>query len=101
MDILGIIRGMNPIDYFRVGAALFVFIGIFVGLTAQAIRNYRSGQTQMPLVLNSSLMLASFCRAVFFLLSGEYLLMLVDFYGFAMSAILASQTFGLFLKPQT
>ena len=97
-NMLPNMREWGAIDYFRAGTVIFAPIGIIFGLTAQAIENYQIGETHMPWMLNGPLMIASFCRAMLFLLKREYQLMAIDLYGFAISAILFSQTFGFFLR---
>ena len=91
---------MELISLFRGGAFTFGLIGILFGLTAQAIRNYKQGESRMHLTLNGPLMLGSFCRGGFFYLSGEYMLMSLDMYAFIVSAILTFQSFGVFLRPK-
>ena len=92
---------MDPIAFFRGGAFTFGLIAMFVGLTQQAVRNYRQGESRMPLSLNGPMMVASFCRGAFFFLSGEYLLMGLDCYGFTLSTVLTLQGFGLLVRPKT
>ncbi len=91
---------MELITVFRFGAATAGLTALLLGLTTQAWRNYKQGESRMPFVLNGPMMIASFCRGGVFYANGEYLLMSLDCYGFALSTILTLQEFGMFVKPK-
>lgn len=99
--IAGGIQASVAIENLQIFAAIFGMLGIVLGLTVLAYRQYQQGKIGVPLVLNTLLLTATCLRFFYLLKTNQYWLMSVDAYGMFIMVIIQLQFAGYFLKKPT
>lgn len=94
----GGIQESVAIENLQIFAAIFGMLGIVLGLTVLAYRQYQQGKIGVPLVLNTLLLTATCLRFFYLLKTNQYWLMSVDAYGMFIMVIIQLQFAGYFLK---
>src|SRR3989344_225382 len=100
--VAGIVIGLSMMpERLQQVAATVGMTGLVLGMTKQAIMQYRSGKSGIHWMLNTIMLFAIVLRGVYLVRTGQYWLAIPDVYGALMMGILQLHLAGHLLKKLT